>query len=87
MTMFAAIWTAISLSLLAAGAASAAGCQTVGFEDVRFSVCEAAPGDEARLYLRDDAGGILGTFDRLSDAAAREGRDVSCGSPSGRALC
>ncbi|MBT8413144.1 MAG: phosphodiester glycosidase family protein [Boseongicola sp.] len=74
--MFAAIWRAISLSLLAAGAASAAGCRTVAFEDVSFSVCEPAPGDEARLYLRDDAGDVLGTFDRLSDEAAREGREI-----------
>ena len=76
MTMFAAIWTAISLSLLATGAASAAGCGTVAFEGTSFSVCEAAPGDDIRLYLRDDAGDVLGTFDRLSAEAARKGREI-----------
>ena len=76
MTMFAAIWTAINLSLLATGAASAAGCGSVDFEGASFSVCEAAPGDDIRLYLRDEAGDILGTFDRLGAEAAREGREI-----------
>jgi uncharacterized protein YigE (DUF2233 family) len=74
--MFAAIWTAISLTLLAAGAASAAGCRSVGFENVTFSVCEIAPGDNIQLFLRDEAGDILGTFDRLETEAARQGREV-----------
>ena len=76
MTMFAAIWTAISLSLLAAGAASAAGCRTILFEDKSFSVCEAAPVDEVRLYLRDDQGDILGTFDRLGTQVADDRREL-----------
>ncbi|MBT8458269.1 MAG: phosphodiester glycosidase family protein [Boseongicola sp.] len=76
MTMFAAIWTAISLSLLAAGAASAAGCRSVVFEDTSFSVCEAETGDEVRLFLRDDAGEILGTFDRLGAEVAADGREI-----------
>lgn len=76
MTMFAAIWTAISLSLLTAGAVSAAGCGTVDFEGTSFSVCQAAPGDDIQLYLRNEAGDILGTFDRLGAEAAREGREI-----------
>ena len=74
--MFVAIWTAISLSLLAAGAASADACRTVVFEDKSFSVCETAPSDEVRLLLRDDAGDILGTFDRLGEQATKGGREI-----------
>jgi uncharacterized protein YigE (DUF2233 family) len=74
--MFAAIWTAISLTLLAASAATAAGCRTVVFEDTPFSVCESAPSDNIRLYLRDDEGAILGTFDRIIAQANAETRDI-----------
>jgi len=74
--MFAAIWTAISLSLLAASAASAAGCRAVVFEDTSFTVCEASPSDDIRLYLRNDEGAVLGTFDRLQTQAKSEARDI-----------
>ena len=74
--MFAAIWTAISATLLLAGAASAAGCAAVTFEDVPFTVCAARPEDDIRLFLRDDAGEILGTFDRVEMQAQTDGRAI-----------
>ncbi len=75
--MYAAIWTAISLSLLAATSALAAECRAVEFEGSAFTVCEADPATEyIRLVLDDSAGDKIGTFDRLSEFMAKNGREV-----------
>lgn len=56
------------------GLAGAVDCSTVAFEDVAFTVCEVDPGaDELRLFLRDGAGEILGTFHNVERMLAREG--------------
>ena len=76
MKTFAAIWTAISLWALAAGAAAAA-CTTVEFEEAPFTVCTATPGtDDIRLVLDDAEGARIGTFDRLEETLAAQGRRV-----------
>ncbi len=76
--MYAAIWTAISLSLLAATPVIAADCRVVDFMDLRFTVCEANPAtDDIRLVLDDPDGTKIGTFDRLTDILAREGRAIA----------
>ena len=76
MKMFAAIWTAISLSLLAAGAAFAETCRAVSHEDATFTVCDLNAGDDLRLFLNDSDGALLGTFDRLTAKAETEGREI-----------
>lgn len=76
--MFAAIWTAISLSLFLATAAIAADCRVVEFRETRFTVCEADPASEdIRLFLDDSAGKRIGTFDRLAEILARNGREIT----------
>jgi len=76
--MFAAIWTAISLSLFAATAAFAADCRSVEFKDTRFTVCEADPASEdIRLVLDDTSGAKIATFNRLADLLALEGREIA----------
>ncbi len=66
MKTYAAIWTAISLSLFAALPAWAAGCRDIVFEDTPFTVCEADPAAETiRLFLNDAEGRPLGTFDNV----------------------
>ncbi len=76
--MFAAIWTAISLSLLAVTSAAAAECRAVVFQDMRFTVCEADPAEEdIRLVLDDSAGDKIATFDRMNDLLAEEGREIA----------
>jgi len=76
--MYAAIWIAISLSLLAATSAVAADCRPVEFHNARFTVCEADPATEdIRLVLDDHSGTKIGTFDRLSDILAQEGREIA----------
>lgn len=76
--MFAAIWTAISLSLIAATAAFAADCRPVEFKDMRFTVCEADPASEdIRLVLDDRDGAKIATFSRLADVLALEGRQIA----------
>ncbi|NNE87854.1 MAG: hypothetical protein HKN27_07235 [Silicimonas sp.] len=65
--MFAAISIAISL-ILWAGTADAA-CKTISFEDTPFTVCKADPTrDDIRLFLNDDEGAPLGTFDNVEAA-------------------
>ena len=63
MKTFAAIWIASSLALLA-GAANAAECRDLHFEDISFTVCEADPASEQiRLFHSDPDGKLFGTFD------------------------
>lgn len=72
--MYAAIWTAISFSFLAALPASAAACRDIVFETTPFTVCEADPKiDDVRLFLHDAEGRPLGTFDNVEAALAKEG--------------
>ena len=78
MTMYAAIWTAISISLLAATSAIAADCRAVEFQEKRFTVCEADPSTEdIRLVLDDSAGNKIATFDRMNGILADEGREIA----------
>jgi uncharacterized protein YigE (DUF2233 family) len=74
----AAIWTTLSALLFLAGPVSAsAGCETVEFEDIPFTICRADPAvDSVELRLNDDTGALIGTFERLTDTTAAEGRDV-----------
>ena len=56
MKTFAAIWTAISLALIAAPV-GAASCRDILFEETSFTVCEADPKSETiRLFLNDAEG-------------------------------
>ena len=66
MKTFAAIW--ITISLLAAPG-FAAGCRDLFFEETSFTVCEANPvSEDIRLFLGDEDGSPLGTFDNLEAA-------------------
>ena len=75
--MFAAIWTAISLTFLLATSALAAECRAVEFKGKDFTICEANPAtDDIRLVLDDGDGNKIGTFDRLKDILGDNGRDI-----------
>ena len=64
MKTFAAIL--ILTSLFASGGAFAAGCESTVFEDVPLTVCTADPAnDDIRLFLNDDAGRPLGSFNNI----------------------
>ena len=77
MKMYAAIWTAISLALLSAQPAAAAGCRDIVFEDTPFTVCEADPKtEEIRLFLNDGEGRPLGTFDNVEATLEARGRSL-----------
>lgn len=69
----AAIWTTISLCIWA-GAAAAAECRDIVFEDTPFTICEADPARETvRLFLNDANGKLLGTFKNVEDALKTQG--------------
>lgn len=61
------LWRAALLLLALTGGASA--CQEVAHRGASFTVCEVAPGQRIELFLRDEAGEILGSFNRLRAAA------------------
>ena len=66
-TMYAAISITISLILWASSAQAA--CEQISFEDTPFTVCEADPkSDDIRLFLNDENGTPLGTFDNVEAA-------------------
>lgn len=78
MTKFAAIWTAISLGLLAADPAGAAACRDEVFEETPFTVCEADPKTESvRLFWGDESGRLLGTFENVEAMLAGSGQTLA----------
>jgi uncharacterized protein YigE (DUF2233 family) len=60
----------------AAVEARAAECRPYEFEGTGYTVCEVAAGEDLRLWLTDDDGEPVGTFDRLNDWADRRGLSV-----------
>ncbi len=62
---------------LAAGDAMAA-CRDIAFDGASFTVCQADPATEdVRLWLRGPDGSILGTFDRVNEVLAAEGKRLA----------
>ncbi|MCB2115430.1 MAG: phosphodiester glycosidase family protein [Rhodobacteraceae bacterium] len=70
------LWASLLAVLATGGTALAGACRDAVFEEVPYTVCEAAAGEDLRLYLDDAEGALLGTFERLSSLVARDGRQV-----------
>jgi len=51
-----------AIALLCLLAAPAVACEQITHRDARFTVCEVASNERIELFLRDDAGDILGAF-------------------------
>ncbi len=52
-------------------------CESVTFEDATFAVCRTDPvSDDIRLFLNDDAGELLGSFDSLESHVAAMGKTL-----------
>ena len=51
-----------AIALLGLLAAPAVACEQITHRDARFTVCEVAPDARVELFLRDEAGDILGAF-------------------------
>jgi uncharacterized protein YigE (DUF2233 family) len=57
------------LGVLCAAPATALACETVVFDDAPFTTCKIdLTREELRLFLRDEAGAIYGTFGRVDQA-------------------
>lgn len=70
-----AIWArAAAAFLLLAGASEAESCRTLVHEGESYAVCEAGADEDLRLFLNDADGAPIGTFERLRDGLAAEGR-------------
>ena len=70
-----AIWArAAAAFLLLAGAGQAESCRTLVHEGESYAVCEAVAGEDLRLFLNDESDAPIGTFERLRDGLAAEGR-------------
>jgi uncharacterized protein YigE (DUF2233 family) len=67
---------ALAAALLASPAL-AADCRDLAFEGASYTACRIDPATEdIRLWLRDAEGRILGTFDRVNEGLATEGRTL-----------
>ncbi len=64
------------LAALALAGAAHADCREVRHDGHGYAVCEARPGDDLRLFLNDAEGQPLGTFDRIDEALAAEGKTL-----------
>lgn len=65
---------AFAAALLGAPAL-AADCREIDFEGASYTACRIDPAaEDVRLWLRDEEGRILGTFDRVDERLAAEGR-------------
>ena len=74
MKTFAATWITISLWLISA-LPSWADCRDIIFENVPFTVCESDPAiSDIRLFLNDDDGTLLGSFESVNDKLMRKGK-------------
>ncbi len=71
-----ALWTLL-VALFAASPLLAADCRTDSYDGARFTWCRVdMAAEDLRLWLRDSSGEPLGTFTRVEDAVAAEGRHV-----------
>lgn len=62
--------------LLGAGAAQGQTCHETSFEGTAYTVCDVPAGADLRLWLTAPDGRPVGSFERLRDMAAAEGREV-----------
>jgi uncharacterized protein YigE (DUF2233 family) len=80
MTMPRRIWPALAaafgLGLAATGPASA-GCRTETFEGTRYAVCEAAAGQDVRLFHTAPDGRLYASFSRVAETVEAEGRTLA----------
>ena len=65
----------LGLALLLAPAA-AAQCRSETFEGQPVTLCEAAAGQDLRLFLRDGEGQVFGSFARIDAALAEQGQTL-----------
>ena len=65
---------AIAAVWLLAGAATAETCRDMVFEAETYAVCQVPFGNDLRLFLNGPDGQPLGTFERLRDVAAADGK-------------
>jgi uncharacterized protein YigE (DUF2233 family) len=67
---------AVLAALVLAGPAMAT-CTAMEQEDRSYTVCEVAAGDDLRLFLTDDAGATLGSFERVDEMLAGDGKRLA----------
>lgn len=73
--MIRAIWASL-VALLLAPAAGAEACRTAVFAGTGYAVCTVTAGQDLRLWQTAPDGRPVGTFDRLKELAADEGKRV-----------
>lgn len=66
----------VLLALVALATPLHAACRDTVFEDVPFTICEAAVGDDLRLFLTAPDGQPFGSFARIEDALAAQGEGL-----------
>jgi len=67
------------LLLLAATPAAAVDCDTIEHLGISFTACEVAAAENLQLFLRDDAGDILGSFGAIERNEGNSASPIRCG--------
>jgi uncharacterized protein YigE (DUF2233 family) len=62
---------------VSAAAPASAACRSESFEGTGYAVCEAAAGQDLRLFLTAPDGAVYGSFSRVAAAMAAEGRTLA----------
>lgn len=75
--MTATLRASIVAALICAAPAAAGPCRDIAFEGTGYAICEAAAGDDLRLWHRGDDGRPVGTFTRLRAVTDAMGRDLA----------
>ena len=76
MTKMAMTFRAIAALLLfiVAPSVASAACRGMRYEDMPYTVCEVTADQDLRLFHADPAGQVLGSFGRVDDTLASEGK-------------
>lgn len=67
-----AAWPMLAALLALATPAAAVTCEDIDHLGASYTVCEVSASDDLRLFLRDDAGDILGSFSAVEDYTGRD---------------
>ena len=71
--MIARLAGALWLAMIGAPALA---CDEITYDGIPYTICEARAGDDLRLFLRDDAGKVLGNFGLIGQRLRAEGKHL-----------
>jgi uncharacterized protein YigE (DUF2233 family) len=74
--MLKAAWACALALVCGAPVLADAPCSDITFEDTPFTICTVTADADVRLFHADDAGAVLGSFGRVNEGLAAEGKTL-----------